>query len=316
MLSVSEALRLEFAQSVVRGLSSDPRRLESRHIYDDHGSRLFEMICEQPEYYLTRAERGILLEAADEISRLTGSAALIEFGSGNSAKTRILLDAYTQRHGEVRYIPVDISDSILDQAKRELDKEVPMATVDSFHGSYEEAFHLFHSFSPMVFLFLGSNIGNLDQSEAAGFWTQVSESLSVGDFCLLGIDITEDPDTLHAAYNDEAGYSASFTKNIFARMNRDLGSSINVGALDHVTEYNAARNQVEIFARFNQPQQIEIESLEKVFQVNENELVMTEISRKFRVSEMVSYLHQFRLGVRQVFTSDAGNFALLLLERR
>ncbi len=304
-----------FAASVLRGLSLDPRRLECRYIYDEFGSRLFEQICEQPEYYLTRAERTILLEAADEIARLTGPAALIEFGSGNSAKTRILLNAYAERYGGVRYIPVDISDSILEHAEAELATAAPLATVDSFHGTYDDAFHLFDSFSPLVFLFLGSNVGNLDPAEAAAFWSEISSNLSVGDFCLLGVDITQDSDALHAAYNDAAGYSARFTKNIFSRINRELGASIDIATIEHVAAFSAPRNQVEIFAKFTQAQQIDIAPLGQSVSIEANALVMTEISRKFRIDEIRPYLEHYRLETRHVFSNDGQNFALLLLAK-
>ena len=307
---------LDFAHSVVRGLSSTPRWLDCRYIYDDHGSRIFELICEQPEYYLTRIERAILLDASDEIARLTGPAAVIEFGSGNSSKTQILLNAYAHRYGGVRYIPVDISDSILERAERELATTAPLATVDSFHGSYDEAFHLLHSFSPLVFLFLGSNVGNLDAAEAADFWKKISSSLYNGDFCLLGIDITEDPDALHAAYNDEAGYSAEFTKNIFARINRELGASIDIDAIEHVARYNPGHNRVEIFGKFTAAQQIHIELLSHRVTIEENELVMTEISRKFRIDEVRPYLEGFGLETRQVFTNPEHTFAVMLLARK
>ncbi len=306
---------LDFAHSVIRGLSNTPRSLDCRYIYDDHGSRLFELICEQPEYYLTRVERAILLDAADEIARLTGSAALIEFGSGNSTKTQILLNAYAHRFGGVRYIPVDISDSILEQAESELAKTAPLATVDSFHGSYEDAFHLLHSFSPLVFLFLGSNVGNLDAVEATEFWWKISSSLNPGDFCLLGVDTNEDTDALHAAYNDAAGYSAEFTKNIFARINRDLGASIDVDTIKHVARYSPDHNRVEIFGKFTTAQQIHIESLDHRVTIEEDELIMTEISRKFRIDEVQPYLKGFGLESRQVFTNPERTFAVMLLAR-
>lgn len=306
---------LEFAHSVVKGLSSVPRRLDCRYIYDDHGSRLFEQICEQPEYYLTRAEREILLQAADEIARVTGPTALLEFGSGNSSKTQILLDAYATRYGSVRYVPVDISKSILEQARGDLAAAAPRVRVEPFHGTYEEAFHLFDRFSPMVFLFLGSTLGNLDETEAAEFWAQIGFSLSVGDYCLLGIDVTEDADALHAAYNDVAGYTAEFTKNIFARMNRELGASISMDAIEHVAAYNSAHERVEIFAKFTEPQEIQIAPLGRSVTLQANTLISTEISRKFRIRKIVPYLKRFGLETERVFSGEDGRFAVLLLAR-
>lgn len=315
MMSADQGRSLEFALSVAKGLESFPRRLECRYIYDDHGSRLFERICEQPEYYLTRAERDILLDAADDIAKLTGEASLIEFGSGNSAKTRILLDAYARRYGSVHYVPVDVSDVILEQAKCELAETSPAARVEPFHGTYDEAFHLFESFSPLMFLFLGSNVGNLNIAEAVDFWGRISDNLRKGDYCLLGIDITDDVDILHAAYNDAAGYSAEFTRNIFARMNREWGASIDTDFIEHVARYNEEREQVEIFAKFNRTQELNIAPLGRSVVLKKNELVLTEISRKFRLEKIVPYLELFGLRTRKVFIGESSRFAVLLLAK-
>lgn len=306
---------MDFARSVVRGLSDTPRRLESRHIYDACGSELFEHICEQPEYYLTRTEAHLLEAAAPDIASQTGEVSLIELGSGSSAKTQLILKAYADRFGGVHYTPVDVSKDILEIAEREIRAKHPAVAIEPLHGTYDEAFPLARSLDPAMLLFLGSTVGNLDAVESAHFWENVSAHLSPGSFCLLGVDITENSDLLHAAYNDAAGYSERFTRNIFERMNRELDATIDTDAIEHVARYNHAWRRIEIFARFTESQKIDVKMLGRSFEIKAGEQILTEISRKFRAEDISLYLHTFGLKTRKVYTDDDRHVALLLLER-
>ncbi len=306
---------MDFAVSVARGLSHAPRRLDCRFLYDARGSEIFERICEQPEYYLTRTEGAILAAAAGDIARRTGPVTLVELGSGSGIKTQIVLEAYSARHGPVRYTPVDISKSILELAEQEITAKMPHVKVEALHGTYEDAFPLLASYSPCLLLFLGSTVGNLDSSEADRFWEAIAAGLMPGDFCLLGVDINEDPDALHAAYNDGAGYSAAFTRNLFERMNRELGASLNTPSIEHVAAYNPEWRRVEIFARFTSTQSIDISQLGRSFRVGKGEQILTEVSRKFRLNHMVPYLATFGLAAQQIYSDEEKRFAVLLLRR-
>ncbi len=306
---------MEFAVSVARGLSDHPRRLESRFLYDAQGSDLFERICEQPEYYLTRTEASILSAAASDIAEKTGDVALVELGSGSSIKTRLLLDAYVERFGSARYTPVDVSSSALSVAETEIAAHCPQVDFDSVHGTYDDVFPRLEALSPCMLLFLGSTVGNLDHVETAAFWSRVATHLKPGDFCLLGVDTGEDPDVLHAAYNDAAGHSAAFTCNVFARMNRELGSSLDMDAIDHVARYVPHLRRVEIFGRFLKDQEIEIQPLGHTLRVSRGEMILTEVSRKFRLRQLVPYLCTFGLVARHVYADRDRRVAVLLLER-
>ncbi len=306
---------LAFARSVVRGLSDTPRHLDCRFLYDARGSQLFERICEQPEYYLTSAESEILKAAASDIAVKTGNLTLIEFGSGSSIKTQTILEAYSKEFGQTCYTPVDISHTILEEAKLSLTKKFPNVSVDPFHGTFEEAFNLFHQFSPSLFLFLGSSIGNFDTVQSTTFWESVCAHQVEGDFSLLGIDITEDREALHAAYNDSAGLSAEFTKNIFDRMNRDFDASIDTDSIAHVAKYNPDWQRVEIFAQFLETQTIDIAPLATTFEIEAGEMILTEISRKFRLKQMVPYLRTFGLKVVEKYIDDNRHFCVLLLRQ-
>lgn len=306
---------MEFSLMVARGLSDTPRRLDSRFLYDAEGSQIFERICEQPEYYLTQTEATILAGAAAEIAANTGPVTLIELGSGSSIKTQLLLEAYCQSYGSVGYTPVDISEAILKQAEREITSRYPAVKVNALHGTYDDAYPLLESFSPSMLLFLGSSVGNLDAHETAMFWSKVSRHLSSGDFCLLGIDINEDADSLNAAYNDAAGHSEAFTRNIFRRMNRELGSSLRTESIRHFARYNQKWRRVEIFARFLEDQVIHIEPLASSFRIKASEMILTEISRKFHLAQLIPYLSTFGLDTRQIFADSGQRFAVLLLRR-
>jgi L-histidine Nalpha-methyltransferase len=305
----------EFARCTASGLLSAPRRLDSRFLYDAVGSSLFEQITEQPEYYLTRTEASILAANADRIRELTGPATLVELGSGNSVKTDHLLNAWLKRRGKVCYIPVDVSQSALSGACDTISATHPEVRVIAVNSEYQEAFPLFAQLTPLLVLFLGSSIGNLAPPEMSRFLTSLSSSLGPGDFFLLGVDLVKERKQLEAAYNDAAGVTATFTKNLFARMNRELGCSMDLEAIEHIAHYDAEKEQVETFAYFTRQQMLYLAPLERQLTIPQGEMVQIEISRKFRLERVVPYLEQFGFGTEEVFTDEKNWFALLLLRR-
>lgn len=306
---------VEFAKAVALGFSDTPPWLHSRFLYDDEGSRLFEEICEQPEYYLTRTEAGILERCASRIHDATGSVTLIELGSGSSVKTDYLLSAYAAAEPSVRYVPIDVSEGILEQAKDAITARHPTVTVTGVADTYERAFPLFKEFCPAMVLFLGSSIGNFDQRESDVFWQGMSEALCPGDFVLLGIDLVKPEKVLNAAYNDAAGVTAAFTRNLFARINRELGADLDLDAMEHVARYNAEWQRVEIYARFLTTQELHLEPLDRTIVVPKDTMVMTEISRKYDLQKMKGYVRCFDFDVKEVFADERQWFGLLLLQR-
>lgn len=311
----AEAAREEFARSVALGLTDTPPWLHSRFLYDHTGSKLFEQITDQPEYYLTRSEASILERCAAQIREATGPVTLIELGSGSSAKTDYILTAYAAADETVRYVPVDVSDAILHQAKDAIVARHPTVTVTGIADTYERAFPLFKEFSPAMVLFLGSSIGNFDQRESDTFWQKVSSALCPGDFVLLGVDLVKDEAVLTAAYNDAAGITAAFTKNLFARINRELGAHIDVEAVEHVARYNAEWQRVEIYARFTSEQKVYLQPLDRTLIVPKGTMVMTEISRKYDLEKTKEFLRCFDFSVARVFTDEKRWFGMLLLEK-
>ncbi len=306
---------LQFAQEVEAGLRDRPMRVPCRFLYDARGSELFEQICDLPEYYLTRTEASILAQNAGTISALTGPVTLIELGSGTSVKTDHLLSAYTRHETRVRYVPVDVSEAAIQVAARSIEERHPKVEVRGIVGTYESAFPLFKDHSPSLVVFLGSTMGNFDRDESQRFWRQIEEHLCPGDFFLLGVDLVKDRAVLEAAYNDEAGVTAEFMKNIFVRMNRELGSDIDLDEIEHVAEFNPDEEQIEISARFHADQEVFIEPLDQTVFINAGESVLIEVSNKFVLDDLIEYVSDFGFETRMLFSDEKKRFADLLLQR-
>ena len=307
--------RDDFASSVSLGLRSDPRCIPSRFLYDARGSLLFELITRQPEYYLTRTESSILAESAGRIREIAGSVSIMEFGSGSSKKTGFLLGAWLSREASVVYIPVDVSESALKQGSRMILQRFPMARVIPLHADYGEAFSYMKEASPVMATFLGSSIGNFDEPEMSRFLLELGNGLAPGDFFLAGFDLVKEPSVIEAAYNDAAGATAEFTRNLFVRMNRELGSGIDPGTVEHRACYNAEMERVETDALFTSRQQLRVAPRGERYYIAEGETIRTEISRKFRIDLLIPYLEYFGFKTREIFT-DAGEwYALVLLQK-
>ncbi len=317
ILEAANVLELagDFATSAAYTLSLNPKRLESKFLYDSRGSELFDLICEQPEYYLTRAEASILKASAKQISEIVGPASLVELGSGSSVKTNHILSAFTDHYKYARYVPIDVSRAALEQACDSIASQHEQVTFTGINGSFECAFPLLSHITPVMVMFLGSSIGNFDEDTEHVFWKSMSQCLNTGDYFLLGVDLVKDTETLEAAYNDKAGVTAAFTKNLFARMNREFKSDIDVDSVEHRARYSEERERVEICAHFTKAQVIKVKPVGKSFEVDENEKIHTEISRKYRLDKLVPYLSGFGFKAELVLTDSNKHFALLLLRR-
>ncbi|MBJ6749651.1 L-histidine N(alpha)-methyltransferase [Geomonas anaerohicana] len=307
---------IDFARSCVRGFYADPRSMESRFLYDEEGSALFEEITRQPEYYLTRTEAAILAAHAAEIRELTGPTRILELGSGSAQKTDHLLRAWLEQGGPTRYYPVDVSAAALSSACAGIRSRFPTVEVVGVQCQYREAFPVLAQLSPVLVAFLGSSIGNFTPQETLAFVRALAAALRPGDFFLLGLDLVKERSILEGAYNDQAGVSARFTRNLFARMNRELGAGIDLDAIEHAAWYRQDQELVEISARFTREQTFRLTPPGRVITIGQGELVRTEISRKFRLERVMPELEGCGFAAERVFTDDQGWFALLLLRRR
>lgn len=306
----------DFGAAVANGLSQSPPVLECRFLYDAHGSWLYEQITEQPEYYPTRTEASILEKYAAEISSLTGPCTLIELGSGSSVKTAYLLSAYQSRYLNICYTPIDISVNALKDAGRSITRQRPEVQVIGIHGTYADSFPLIRSTSPSLVIFLGSTIGNFTLAEEQIFWADISRNMQAGDHFLLGLDLVKDPDILNAAYDDKNGITAQFTKNYFSRMNKELGTAVDLDKIAHLAFYNQDLEQMEIYIEFLADQTITLPATQNSFSFTRGDRVMLEISRKFHLPKVIDNLSAYGLQPVRTYTDTQDWFGVLLLEKQ
>ena len=284
-------LLADFARDVRAGLLGSPKSLPCRYFYDAEGSRLFEAICELPEYYLTRAEREILVQRSAELSaRFAAEVTLVELGSGSAAKTQILIEALLCRDGMLRYVPVDISREMLEESARALLARYLDLHIVAVAGEYQDGLqHLeLPAGRPKLILWLGSSIGNLERREAAAFLRQVRDAMRSEDRLLVGIDLRKDRDILVPAYDDAAGVTARFNLNLLARINRELGGRFDLARFRHRAEYNEVDGRIEMYLVSTTAQRVTIEGLNVEVAFSTGEAVHTENSYKYSLEEIES----------------------------
>ncbi|MFF7263886.1 L-histidine N(alpha)-methyltransferase [Streptomyces sp. NPDC008159] len=294
---------------VLNGLTRIPKTLPPKWFYDALGSELFDRITELPEYYPTRAEREILLGRAAEIAAASGARTLVELGSGSSDKTRHLLDAMPDLHA---YVPVDVSESALRQAGEALVAERPGLEVHALIADFTAGIRLPEAPGPRLVAFLGGTIGNLVPGERAAFLASVRALLAPGDALLLGTDLVKDEAVLVAAYDDAAGVTAAFNKNVLSVMNRELGADFDPGAFEHVALWDAEREWIEMRLRSRTAQTVKVPALDLAVDFAAGEELRTEVSAKFRREGVTTELAAAGLDLTHWWTDEEGRFALSL----
>jgi L-histidine Nalpha-methyltransferase len=297
------------------GLTATPKSLPPKWFYDANGSALFEKITELPEYYPTRAERSILLERAAEIASVTRAATLAELGSGSSEKTRLLLSAL-RGTGTLRcYVPVDVSEAALTVAADALTADYPALEVRAVLSDFEEHLGLpgpADAPAPRLLAFLGSTIGNLLPAQRAAFFAGIRSSLAPGDFFLLGTDLVKDPSVLVAAYDDSAGVTADFNKNVLAVLNASLGADFDLDTFEHVAVWDAEAEWIEMRLRSAIDQTVHLGDLGLSVNFAAGEEMRTEVSAKFRRPGVEAELAAAGLTLISWWTDPAAQFALSL----
>jgi len=294
------------------GLGGDPKTLPAKYLYDEVGSRLFDEICDQPEYYPTRTEEALLVGIADEIVARHHPAQLVELGSGSSRKTRILLDALTRRRADACYVPVDVSEEMLRGSAEELVEQYGGLRVHGIVGDYEHHLrHLPESAERMV-VFLGSTIGNFTDMEGRGFLRAVRGQLNRGDAILIGFDLVKPVEILHAAYNDAAGVTAEFNRNVLRVINRELDADFPVSQFTHEAFFNPRESQIEMHLRIASSGRVRVGAAGMTVDFAAGESVRTEISRKFTRESSQRLLRAGGFEPAQWYQSPNGYFGLAL----
>ena len=304
-------------QDVIAGLSTEPKTLPPKYFYDARGSQLFEEICELPEYYPTRTETGILKAHSGAIAALTGPCEIVELGSGSSTKTRYLLNAYAAAGYRLRYLPVDVSGSMLSATAEQLLVEYPTLEVEALIGTYEPALAALppKQLPRRMIAFIGSTMGNLQPDECKQFLTRIQAALSPGDYFLLGLDLQKETAILEAAYNDAQGVTAAFNLNMLRHLNERFQGDFDLAGFSHVAFYNHQEKQIELYLESVRSQQVRLASLGLTVDFGAGDRILSEISRKFDVDEMAQLLDAHGLGVVKTFTDEKRWFGLLLCQR-
>ncbi|MEO3779308.1 L-histidine N(alpha)-methyltransferase [Micromonospora sp. B11E3] len=267
-------------EDVQAGLTARPKWLPPRWFYDARGSELFEEITRLPEYYPTRAERSILAERAGEIAELTGAKTLIELGSGSSEKTRLLLDAFTRRGGLGTFVPLDVSVSALRQSTERIAADYPGLRVRGIVGDFTHHLDRLPAGGRRLVVFLGGTIGNLLPTERVRFLAAMRAALEPGDWLLVGTDLVKDPAVIVPAYDDAAGVTAEFNRNVLRMINRELGADFDPEAFAHVALWDPEREWIEMRLRAERPMRVRVLDIDVEFAAGED--LRTEVSAKFR----------------------------------
>ena len=305
------------ADDVLDGLTRPFKELPPKHFYDARGAQLFDAICDLPEYYQTRTERAILHERAGDIAAATGAAELVELGSGTAAKTRVLLDALQQAGTLRRYIPLDVTESMVRDCAAELVREYPGLHVHGVIGDFER--HLDgvpEPEGPRIVAFLGGTIGNFPPGSRRRFLRQIARLLGPGDHLLMGTDLVKDPAVLEAAYDDAAGVTAEFNRNVLHVLNRELDADFDPDAFEHVALFDRRHEWIEMRLRARRGQSVTIRSLDLPVAFEPGEELRTEISAKFTRERLTGDLAAAGLELSDWLTDPDELFALSLSRRR
>jgi L-histidine Nalpha-methyltransferase len=315
----------EFAKEVEKGLNHKQKYILPKFFYDRNGSKLFEEICEQPEYYLNRIESLILKKSVNEIMNTLAEnqISIIELGNGNSSKTRILLRPFLLNLKKVCYFPIDVSLKMLKNSIRDLSREYMNLQVFGICSDYISGLVKINEFMKMndsipkrkLIIFLGSSIGNFDPKESKDFLYSLKRYLRKEDALLVGVDLEKDKTILDKAYNDKKGVTAKFNLNILSRINRELGGKFNLSTFEHKSFYNIQKHRIEMHLESKIDQQIGIEAFRKIFYFKKGETIHTENSYKYSQNRLKEVVKNAGLEEIKNFTDRKKQYSLLLLKK-
>jgi L-histidine Nalpha-methyltransferase len=298
------------------GLTSSPKWLQPKWFYDSRGSDLFEQITRLPEYYPTRAESSILAAHAGDIAARSGAHTLVELGSGSSEKTRLLLDALAALGTLRQYVPLDVSQSALHDAVRAIHSDYPALAIHGVVADFTQHLDRVPGQRPRMIVFLGGTIGNFLPDERAAFLGDLHDTLIAGEWLLLGTDLVKDPAVLVPAYDDAAGVTAEFNRNVLAVLNRELGADFDLENYQHIAIWDVDNEWVEMRLRATHQAKVSIAKLGLDIVVQAGEEIRTEISAKFRREGVEGELAKAGFDMDSWWTDPQGRFALSLARAR
>ncbi|WP_189026013.1 L-histidine N(alpha)-methyltransferase [Nocardia rhizosphaerihabitans] len=298
------------------GLTATPKSLPPKWFYDARGSELFEQITELPEYYPTRTERALLQRVVGEIAAAARPEVLVELGSGSAAKTRLLLDALSAEGSLKTYVPQDVSASALRGAAGEIATEYPNLAVHGVVSDFTDTLHNLPRGGRRMIAFLGGTIGNLVPAERAEFLSGINEVLEPGELLLLGAGLVIDPAVLVPAYDDAAGVTAEFNRNVLHVLNHRLGADFDPDRFEHIALWDAENEWIEMRLRATEAMTATVADLDLTVDFAAGEQMRTEISAKFRPDGLRAELDAAGFTTVHTWTDQDDRFALVLAERR
>jgi L-histidine N-alpha-methyltransferase len=308
-------LRAAMEADVRAGLCATPKQLPPVYFYDDRGSRLFDEITRLPEYYPTRAERSILEAHAKDMVESAGADVLVELGAGTCDKSRVILDAMQSCGRLGTYLPLDVSDTTLWEAATSLSEDYPGLTVRAVVGDFHHHMERLDADGRRLIAFLGGTIGNLDPAERSGFLTGLVAVMRPGDRFLLGTDLLKDRDRLVAAYDDSAGVTAEFNRNVLHVLNRALGADFPPDRFAHVARWNEADHRIEMWLRSLDDCRVCVADLGLEVRFAAGEEMLTEISTKFSPDALRTELEAAGLVVEESWASAGDEFLMTMALR-
>ena len=306
-----------FAEEIALSLKHEPKVISPKYFYDNIGSELFDRICRLPEYYPYNCESSILKKIAKNlIPHLTSDVRLVELGSGSSTKTRLLINALLKSQEHVEYFPIDISDVLVQSAKK-LCNDYKTLQVTGIIDTYENGLDFIEHYDdkPNLITFLGSSFGNFNEDDGNNFLKKIHDLMKSTDYFLVGLDMEKDSDVLFKAYNDTKGLTAKFNLNVLERINKELDADFKISKFAHKAYYNDSKGRIEMYLRSLSEQTVTIPKAGISIQLSENELIHTENSHKFTMSQIDSMFEEVGLDIVQIWFDTKKYFGLILAKK-
>ncbi|ABX12549.1 L-histidine N(alpha)-methyltransferase [Nitrosopumilus maritimus] len=305
-----------FAEEISSGLGTNSKSIHPKFFYDKKGSELFEKICSVPEYYPTRTEISILKKLQSELSSyLDEDFRLVELGSGSSTKTRLILDFLTSQK-TLEYFPIDISE-ILTESSEELLNDYQNLTITGIIDTYEGGLEFLKTYDDKsnLIIFLGSSFGNFSPIDGYKFLEKVYATMKPGDLFLIGLDLVKDKTILESAYNDSEGVTAKFNLNVLSRINDELDADFNLQNFSHHAIYNEKDQRIEMYLKSLVDQSIIISKSDLELKLQKDELIHTEYSHKYRLSQIHDLLDDVGFELKHTWLDDKKYFSLTLVSK-
>ncbi len=313
----STKLEKSFADEISFSLNQHFKFISPKFFYDKKGSELFEKICELPEYYPTRTEINILKKLKGELPLyLDGSFRLVELGSGSSVKTRLILDILNQVQDKIEYFPIDISE-ILTESSTLLQRDYKDLHITGIIDTYEGGLEFLKNYDDKknLIIFLGSSFGNFTSDEGKEFLEKINSTMKDDDLFLIGLDLVKNKIILENAYNDSQGVTAKFNLNVLSRINDELDADFNLNNFTHCAIYNENDQRIEMYLKSLVNQSVIISKANISLTLKKNELIHTEHSHKYKLSQIRELMHQTGFNIKNTWLDENNHFALTLVSK-